>query len=96
VATDDFKSIWYTPIAATITSIWAESDQTVTFMLQTDDGSPSDMDTVDLAPAAGVASDTSLNGDYTVAAGDRVDMAVTSVANTPTWCSVCFTGTYDD
>jgi len=96
VATDDFKSIWYTPIAATITSIWAESDQTVTFMLQTDDNTPSDMDTVDLAPAAGVASDTSLDGDNTVAAGDRVDLAVTSVANTPTWASICFSGTYDD
>src|SRR3990167_4346484 len=96
IATDDFKSIWYTPIAATITSIWAESDQTVTFMLQTDDNTPSDMDTVDLAPAAGVASDTSLDGDNTVAAGDRVDLAVTSVANTPTWASICFSGTYDD
>ena len=96
VATDDFKSIWYTPIAATITSIWAESDQTVTFMLQTDDNTPSDMDTVDLAPAAGVASDTSLDGDNTVATGDRVDLAVTSVANTPTWASICFSGTYDD
>ena len=96
VATDDFKSIWYTPIAATLTGIWAESDQTVTFMLQVDDGSAADVDSVDLAPAAGVASDTALNGDATLAAGDRLDMAVTSVANTPTWCSVCFTFTYDD
>jgi hypothetical protein len=96
VATDDFKSIWYTPIAATITQIWAESDQTVTFMLQVDDGSPSDVDTADLAPAAGVASDTSLDGDATMAAGDRLDLATTSVANTPTWCSICWTVTYDD
>ena len=96
VATDDFKSIWYAKQAFTITSIWAESDQTVTFMLQVDDGTPADVDSVDLAPAAGTAEDTSLDGDATMTAGDRLDLAVTSVANTPTWCSICFTGSYDD
>ena len=96
VATDDFKSIWFSKLASTITSIWAESDQTVTFMLQVDDGSAADVDTVDLAPAAGTAEDTSLDGDATMAAGDRLDMAVTSVANTPTWASVCWTFTRDD
>ena len=96
VATDDFKSIWFAKQAATLTSIWAESDQTVTFMLQVDDGTPSDADTVDLAPAAGTAEDTSLDGDATLASGDRLDMAVTSVASTPTWVSVCWTFTYDD
>lgn len=95
IATDDFKSIWYTPIAVTLTQIWAESDQTVTFMLQVDDGSPADVDSVDLAPAAGVAIDTSLDGDKTMAAGDRLDLATTSVANTPTWCSICFSYTKD-
>jgi hypothetical protein len=96
-ADDDFKSIWRPKgYAATITSIWAESDQTVTFMLQVDDGSPADVDSVDLAPAAGVAEDTSLDGDATLADGDRLDMAITSVANTPTWCSVCWTFTRDD
>ena len=96
VAGDDFKSIWYAKQAATITSIWAESDQTVTFMLQVDDGSPADVDSVDLAPAAGTAEDTSLDGDTTMAAGDRLDLATTSVASTPTWCSICFTFSYDD
>ena len=96
VATDDFKSIWFAKQAATLTSIWAESDQTVTFMLQVDDGTPADVDTVDLAPAAGTAEDTSLDGDATMAAGERLDMAVTSVANTPTWVSVCWTFTYSD
>lgn len=65
-------------------------------MLQRDDGSPGDLDTVDLAPAAGTAEDTALNGDATLAAGDRLDMAVTSVASAPTWASVCWTFTYDD
>jgi hypothetical protein len=95
-AADDFKSIWYTAIAVTITKIWAESDQTVTFMLQVDDGSPADVDSVDLAPAAGTATDTSLNGDATMAAGDRLDLDLVSVANTPTWCSICWEYTKDD
>lgn len=98
VATDDFKSIWAnkTANAFLLTGIWAESDQTVTFMLQVDDGTPADVDSVDLAPAAGEAEDTSLNGDTTVAAGEELDLAVTSVANTPTWCSICFTGNWVD
>ncbi len=96
VATDDFQSIWYSVQPATITKIWAESDQTVTFMLQVDDGSPSDVDTVDLAPAAGTATDTSLDGDTSLATGDRLDLAVTSVSGTPTWCSICWEFTYND
>ena len=98
VATDDFNSIWANKTANDflITEIWAESDQTVTFMLQVDDGTPADVDSVDLAPAAGEAEDTSLDGDTTVAAGEELDLAVTSVANTPTWCSICFTGNWVD
>ena len=96
VATDDFKSIWYAKQAFTITNIWAESDQTVNLMLEVDDGTPASVDTVNLAPAAGVAEDTSLNGDTTMAAGDRLDLNVASVANTPTWCTICWSGTRDD
>ena len=96
VAADDFKSVWFAKQAATLSSIWAESDQTVTFMLQVDDGTPADVDTVDLAPAAGTAEDTALNGDATMAAGDRLDIDLVSVANTPTWVSICFTFAYDD
>jgi hypothetical protein len=98
VAADDFKSIWAnkTANAFQVTEIWAESDQTVTFMLQVDDGSPADCDTVDLAPAAGEAEDTSLNGDCLISAGEEIDLAITSVANTPTWVSICFTGNWVD
>lgn len=95
-AVDDFKSIWRAKNAFTLTSIWAESDQTVTFMLQVDDGTPVDVDSVDLAPAAGEAEDTSLNGDTTMDAGDRLDLDVVSVSGTPTWVSICFTGTWND
>jgi len=95
-ADDDFKSIWFAKQACTITSIWAESDQTVTFMLQVDDGTPADVDTVDLAPAAGTAEDTSLDGDTTMAAGDRLDLDLVSVSGTPTWVAIHWTFTYDD
>lgn len=96
IATDDDKSIWFAKNAFTITSIWAESDQTVTFMLQVDDGTPADVDSVDLAPAAGTAEDTALNGDATMAAGDRLDLDIASVASTPTWVAICWTGSWDD
>ena len=97
-ADDDFNSIWANKTANDflITEIWAESDQTVTFMLQVDDGTPADVDSVDLAPAAGEAEDTSLDGDTTVAAGEELDLAITSVSGTPTWVSICFTGNWAD
>ncbi len=98
VATDDFESIWSnrTANAFQVTEIWAESDQTVTFMLQLDDGTAADCDSVDLAPAAGTAEDTSLDQDCLVSADEQLDLAVTSVANTPTWVSICFTGNWVD
>jgi hypothetical protein len=98
VATDDDKSIWINDTANTftVTKLWAESDQTVTLMLQVDDGTPSDMDTVDLVAITTPDTDTSLDGDATIAAGDRVDVDVASVSGTPTWCTICFTGTWDD
>ena len=98
VAADDFKSIWANKTANDfqVTEIWGESDQTVTFMLQLDDGTPADCDTVDLGPAAGEAEDTALDGDCLVAAGEELDLDIASVANTPTWVSICWTGNWAD
>ena len=95
-AVDDFKSFWFAQRAVTLTSLWAESDQTVTFMLQVDDGTPADVDSVDLVPAAGTAEDTALDGDTTMATGDRLDLDLVSVANAPTWVSICWTFTWND
>ena len=101
-AADDFLTIWYTRKAVTITHIYAESDQTVTFNLQRDDGSPADICTADLAPAAGSQSacasgcDTTLvDAEDNIAIGERIDLKITSVANTPTWVSITFSFTYD-
>lgn len=95
-AVDDLQSIWYAKNACTITSLWCESDQTVTAMLQVDDGTPADVDSVDLTCDSTPPEDTALDGDATMAAGDRLDLDVASVANTPTWVSICWTETKDD
>lgn len=97
-ADDDFKSIWANKTAGdiTLTEIWAESDQTVAFDLQIDDGSPADVNGTDITPAAGEAEDTSLSGDTTLAAGEELDLAITSVSSDPTWVSICWTFTRND
>lgn len=98
LATDDRQSIWANKTANDflITEIWGESDQTVSFDLQVDDGSPADVSETDIAPAAGEAEDLSLDGDTTLAAGEELDLAITSVSGTPTWFTVCWTGNWKD
>lgn len=98
VAEDDFNSIWRnsTANAVTLTEIWAESDQTVNFDLQIDDGTPADVNGTDISPAAGEAEDTSLSGDTTLAVDEELDLAITSVSGTPTWVSICWTYTWND
>ena len=96
-ADDDFKSIWTANgFAATITKIWCESDQTVNMDLQTDDGTPSDVNGADLVCDSTPAEDESMGGDATLADGNRLDLAITSVSGTPTWVSICWTFQYDD
>jgi hypothetical protein len=93
VAADDLQSIFANKTSRDfeLTEIWAESDQTVSFDLQIDDGTPADVNGTDISPSAGEAEDTSLSGDTTLAAGEELDLVITSVANTPTWVSICWT-----
>lgn len=97
-ANDDLQSIWANKTANDflLTEMWAESDQTVALDLQVDDGTPADVNGTDITPAAGEAEDTTLSGDTTVAAGEELDLAITSVASTPTWVSICWTGNWVD
>lgn len=97
-ADDDLKSIWANKTANDflLTEMWAESDQTVNLDLQVDDGTPADVNGTDISPAAGEAEDTTLSGDTTVAAGEELDLAITSVSGTPTWVSICWTGNWVD
>ena len=94
-AADDFKTLWVAPSAVTITKIHCESDQTVNFDLQVDDGTATGVNGSDIACTT-FATDSSLAGDTTMAAGDRLDLALTSVSGTPTWVSISFEFTYDD
>lgn len=94
-AADDFKTIWVAPTAVTVTSISCESDQTVNFDLQVDDGSATGVNGSDIACTT-FATDSSLAGDTTLASGDRMDIALTSVSGTPTWVSITFAYTKDD
>ena len=94
-AADDFKTIWTAPVAATLTKISCESDQTVVFDLQVDDGSPAAVNGSDITCTT-FATDSVLSGDATMAAGDRLDLALTSVSGTPTWVSISWEFTYDD
>ncbi len=94
-ASDDLKTTWVAPTAVTITAISCESDQTVNFDLQVDDGTPTGVNGSDIACTT-FATDSSLAGDVTLAAGDRLDLAVTSVSGTPTWVSISWKYTNDD
>ena len=95
-ADDDFNSIWRTTKAVTITEVWCDSDQTIDFDLQEDDGSPADIIGVDLQCATTENSTSTAFSDASIAANSEIDLVVTSVANTPTWVSICFTYTKDD
>lgn len=86
---DDFKSIWRSSLAFTFNKIWAESDQTVTFNLQNDDGSPSNILSSSLAPAAGETSST-VFADATFEADSELDLVIDSVSGTPTYVSICW------
>ena len=97
-ADDDLQSLWANKTANdfTITEVWCESDQTIDFDLQVDDGTPADVIGSDLQCAAGEAENTSPAGDTELAAGEELDLVVTSVSGTPTWVSICWTGNWKD
>jgi hypothetical protein len=87
--TYDVQSVWRAPVALTITEVWCETDTgTVNLDIQIDDGSPADIMGSDLVCASTAVSDSSsLTG--SMAAGDRLDFAITSVASSPTRLTAC-------
>ena len=96
-AADDFESIWSpNGFNVTLVKLWCESDQTVTLMLQVDDGTPADVDTVDLICISTPDDDDALNGDVDIDDGETLDLTVISVSGTPTWVSIMWTFTIDD
>lgn len=93
--TDDITSLWRAPAAITISEVWCETDTgTATADLQIDDGTPADIMGTDLTcDASGEVDNTSLTGG--MADGDRLDLAITSVASSPTRLTFCVEYTYN-
>ena len=87
--TDDVTSVWRAPVAVTITEVWCETDAgTVNMDVQIDGGTPADVMGVDLACiSTGATDSTSLTG--SMAAGNTLDFAITTVATSPTRLTVC-------
>ena len=99
VATDDLKSIWTSNgFSTVITKIWCESDQAdgPQLNLRIDDGAPAGVNGADLDCDNTPAEDENMEGDDTMADGDRLDLEITSVGGSETWLSVCWTLTRDD
>lgn len=95
-AADDLQTIWTAVTNSyTITAITCESDQTVNFDLQIDDGTPTGVNGSDIACTT-YATDSSLAGDTGLDAGERLDLAITSVSGSPTWVSISWTVTKND
>ncbi len=93
--TDDIDSFWRASAALTLTEVWCETDTgTVNMDLAIDDGSRADVMGTDLVCASTAVSDSSgLAGN--MAAGDRLDLLIASVATNPTRLSVCVGYDYD-
>lgn len=89
LASYDVGTVWRAPIALTITEVFCETDTgTVDFDFQIDDGTPADVMGTDLVcDASGETDNTSITG--SMAVGDRLDFAITSVATTPTRLTAC-------
>lgn len=95
--TDDVQSFWRAPANATITSVWCEAQGgggvLVVSDVQIDDGTPADV----TASALGCDADGNLAAASagSIAAGNTLDLAITTVLNSPTRLSVCVNYDYD-
>jgi len=86
---DDLTTIWVTNVAATITGISCESDDTVTMDLQIDDGTPAAVNGSAISCTSTWAEDTTLAGDTSMGADERLDLDMATVGSA-TWVSICW------
>lgn len=104
-ADEEFYTVWRAPRAATLTEIYCEVDDgggtSVVFDFEVDDGSPegvSDTGATDvtcLPAASGGTTDSSLDGDSTMAAGHRLDIDLGAVNGDVDLFSACIRFTLD-
>ena len=95
---DDFVSVWHngTANAFLITSFWCETDaDTVTGMLQVDDGAPADIEAVDIVCDDDEQQELAPDGDCEIAAGEELDWVTVSQTGS-TVLTVCWTGNWVD
>jgi len=96
-ATDDFNSFDHTKHNVTITSIYCETDTgTVNLDVNIDDGTPAGINGSDIVCTSTGVEDAILAGDTSYLSGEKLDLAITSVATTPGYLTVIVQGTYDD
>ena len=96
-ATDEEFYTWHyngSGSTFTITGIACECErgggnESVVFDLEIDDGSPAAVNGSDITCTT-FAEDTTLAGDTSYASGDRMDLDLGTVTNSPEWVSVCF------
>jgi hypothetical protein len=90
-ATDDLLSVWWTNQAVTLTSIWCETDQTVTLDFEIAAAAVNGS-----AVTCNGTPDTSLGGTTAMGADSELDLAIATASGTPTYVSICFEYTKDD
>ncbi|MCK9544746.1 MAG: LamG domain-containing protein [Novosphingobium sp.] len=97
VDTDDFTSVDYRQSGSfdvTLNAIFCEtSSGSVEFDLQIDDGSPADINGTDIVCDSSGILDSSLAGDVSFDAGDKIDISITTVTDTPGDIKIFWFGT---
>lgn len=82
---DDIPSIWRAPVAITVTGVWCEGDEATGTVInfQRDDGSPANLLSANMTCTTTPSTGTLVGGESVFAAGDRLDLAIITVAGTP-------------
>jgi len=94
----EFYTIWRAPVAVTLTELYCEvtGGTSVLADLEIDDGTPTGVNGSDLTCSTSGVTDSSLAGDVTMAAGDRLDLDLGTVSGSVTQMSFCWKVTIDD
>jgi len=92
-ATDEeYYTVWRAPVAVTISEIYCEvtGGTNVALDLEVDDASPTGVNGSNITCTTAGVTDSSLAGDTTLAAGNRLDIDLGTVTGAVTQVSVCW------
>lgn len=98
VTDEQLETVWRAPNALTLTEIYCEATAgtTVAFDFNVDDGTPAGVNGSDVSCTTSGTTDSSLGGDTSMAAGDRLDIDVGTVTDSVEAISFCLGYTTDD